>query len=219
MGVLLGGRLKTIVYVDGFNFYYGALRNTPYKWLDLCALFKKVLPAGYTLEKVKYFTARLSALPNDPDAPKRQDVYLRALRAHCKGGIEIYEGNFQLKTLWLPRADNLAQFVQVIRSEEKGSDVNLAVELVHGAWEDQYEAAAVVSNDADLERAMKIAKQYRKKKILLYTPGAPHKRKPLAALTKWSHKQLVFTEADLAASQLPSPVSAWPHDLVKPHGW
>ena len=26
---------RTIVYVDGFNFYYGVLKNTRYKWLDL----------------------------------------------------------------------------------------------------------------------------------------------------------------------------------------
>jgi hypothetical protein len=216
--VLRGGALKTIAYVDGFNLYYGCLKGTPYKWLDLCELFRMVLPAGYELVKVKYFTARISSLPNDPDAPKRQDVYLRALRAHCKGAIEIYEGRFSLKRVWMPRVDFPAQFVHVIKSEEKGSDVNLAVELVHGAWEDQYEAAAVASNDADLGRALKIAKQYRKKKVLLYTPGAPT-RKPVADLTKWAHKHLAFTEANLADAQLPSPIKAWPTDLVKPHGW
>jgi 6-hydroxy-3-succinoylpyridine 3-monooxygenase len=35
--------LRTIVYVDGFNFYYGEVRGTPYKWLDLVALFSRVL--------------------------------------------------------------------------------------------------------------------------------------------------------------------------------
>jgi hypothetical protein len=36
-------RLRTIVYVDGFNFYYGQVKNGPYKWLDLTKLFKAVL--------------------------------------------------------------------------------------------------------------------------------------------------------------------------------
>jgi hypothetical protein len=27
--------LKTRVYIDGFNLYYGLLRGTPHKWLDL----------------------------------------------------------------------------------------------------------------------------------------------------------------------------------------
>jgi len=30
--------------VDGFNLYYGAVRRTPYKWLDLHALCTFLLP-------------------------------------------------------------------------------------------------------------------------------------------------------------------------------
>ena len=39
---------KTAVYVDGYNLYYGRLRNSAYKWLDVVALFDgllKVKPA------------------------------------------------------------------------------------------------------------------------------------------------------------------------------
>ncbi len=34
--------MRTYIYVDGFNFYYGAVNNTPYKWLDFKALFQKL---------------------------------------------------------------------------------------------------------------------------------------------------------------------------------
>ena len=27
--------MKVIVYIDGFNLFYGMLKGTPYKWLDL----------------------------------------------------------------------------------------------------------------------------------------------------------------------------------------
>ncbi len=54
------GKLKVNVYVDGFNLYYGAyygaLRNKPYRWLDLYALFTKLLPA-YEINRIRYFTA------------------------------------------------------------------------------------------------------------------------------------------------------------------
>ena len=30
--------MRTVVYVDGFNLYYGALKGTSWKWLDLVAL-------------------------------------------------------------------------------------------------------------------------------------------------------------------------------------
>jgi len=35
--------MRTYVYIDGFNLYYGALKGTPYKWLDVKALFKAIL--------------------------------------------------------------------------------------------------------------------------------------------------------------------------------
>ncbi len=39
-------------------------------------------------------------------------------------------------------------------TEEKGSDVNLAVELDRRAWLNLYDMAVVISNDSDLERAV-----------------------------------------------------------------
>jgi hypothetical protein len=32
--------VRTVVYVDGYNLYYGLLRGTKLKWLDLVALFE-----------------------------------------------------------------------------------------------------------------------------------------------------------------------------------
>ena len=51
--------MRTFVYVDGFNLYYGALRGTPWKWLDPVALFEKVLQSQHDIVAVKYFTARV----------------------------------------------------------------------------------------------------------------------------------------------------------------
>lgn len=92
----------------------------------------------------------------------------------------------------------------------------MAVQLVHDAWDEQFECAAVVSNDADLCRALKIVKQFRKKKVFLYTPGAPV-RKPLAVLRQWSHKQIPITQADLIKAQLP--VTIPDTAIVKPTSW
>jgi hypothetical protein len=33
-----------IAYIDGFNLYYGALKGTPYKWLDIVALARRLVP-------------------------------------------------------------------------------------------------------------------------------------------------------------------------------
>lgn len=58
---------RTIVYVDGFNFYYGQVRGTPWKWLDPAVLFRRVLGPQNNLVKVKYFTARVQPSPNNPN--------------------------------------------------------------------------------------------------------------------------------------------------------
>lgn len=217
-GALLfpGMTLRTIVYVDGFNLYYGSLKGTPYKWLDLAEYFRKTLPKECTLVKVKYFTAKVSPLPNDLDAPKRQDVYLRALRAHSGAAMEIIEGHFLIKNKRAPLRADPTRIVEIIQAEEKGSDVNLAVELVNDAWLNAFDCAAVVSNDGDLARALKIAKQHMKKRVILYTPGAPT-RKPLAVLRSWSHRQIDIRPADLAASQLPDPIAGTA--ITKPAKW
>jgi 6-hydroxy-3-succinoylpyridine 3-monooxygenase len=70
--------MKTIVYVDGLNLYYAALRGTPYKWLDLYALFRdKVLEAGTEVEQIRYYTAPVKgSSSDDPCSPQRQQRYL-----------------------------------------------------------------------------------------------------------------------------------------------
>ena len=50
-----------------------------------------------------------------------------------------------------------AKTVQVMKSEEKGSDVNIASYLLVDAFDDDYEAAVVVSNDSDLAEPIRRA--------------------------------------------------------------
>lgn len=211
-----GPRLRTIVYVDGFNLYYGSLKGTPYKWLDLCAYFRAALPADCTLEAVKYFTARVSPRPGDPDVALHQDAYLRALRAVCGASLQIIEGRFITKPKSLPLETPPPRFARVLVSEEKGSDVNLAVHLVNDAWADRFECAAVVSNDSDMENALRIAKYERGKHVLLYTPGYPVRRRAIQ-LKRWSNRRFAIDPTLLAASQLPDPVPGT--NLTKPQGW
>ncbi len=47
---------KTYVYIDGFNLYYGALKKTPYRWLDLAELCRLMLPTS-DVQRINYYTA------------------------------------------------------------------------------------------------------------------------------------------------------------------
>ena len=60
----------------------------------------------------------------------------------------------------------------VIRTEEKGSDVYLAVHLLNDSWPDAYDCAVAVSNDSDLAEAMRLVSQQHGKRIRLVTPGS-----------------------------------------------
>jgi hypothetical protein len=82
--------MKTYVYIDGFNLYHGCMQYTMYKWLNLRALSEAMLP-GHTIEVINYFTAKVSAPPDDPGQPVRQMLYWRALRT--LPGLQIIEGN------------------------------------------------------------------------------------------------------------------------------
>ncbi len=122
---------RTIVYVDGFNFYYGEVRGTSWKWLDPAALFQKVLGPQNKLEKVKYFTARVQPSPRDPNVNVRQDTYLRALQAHCRL-VELHFGHFLRQAD--PHVDVKIQPVAQPHSGHDDSQAGGLVRLPRSPW-------------------------------------------------------------------------------------
>ena len=83
--------MRTNVYVDALNLCYGCLKGTPYCWLDLAALCRRLLPND-ELSRIRYFTALVSARPDDPQEPQRQLTYLRALRTIPN--LSIHTGHY-----------------------------------------------------------------------------------------------------------------------------
>jgi uncharacterized LabA/DUF88 family protein len=210
--------MRTFVYIDGFNLYYGALKDTPYKWLDPKALFKQILRPQNHILAIKYYIARVSARPDDPGAPARQDVYLRALEAHISE-LTITEGHFIQKAVSMPLAKPTwrQKYARVIKTEEKGSDVNLAVHLVHDGWRNKYDCAVVCSNDGDLSEALRIVKRELHKAVVLVVPGDPSIRTPSVALKRWASKTIQISKEILALSQLPNPIPGT--TINKPVAW
>lgn len=171
---------RTIVYIDGFNLYYRALRNTGHKWLDLAALARAVLPATNQVVAIKYYTARVSGR-TDPSAPARQHAYLRALGS--LPSVSIHYGNFLATKKWAglvqppefrpacglePGA--VPQVAYVWKTEEKGSDVDLGVHLVRDAFTGAFDEAAVLTNDTDLIEPVRIVTREVGLPVTLLTP-------------------------------------------------
>jgi uncharacterized LabA/DUF88 family protein len=106
---------------------------------------------------------------------------------------------------------------EVIKTEEKGSDVNLALHLLNDAWQDRYDYGVIVSNDTDLAEALRLVKKQHRKKIIHLVPGDPTKRPPAVQLKRFAHKSISIPQSALAASQLPSPIPGT--TIHKPAKW
>jgi len=159
--------MKANIYVDGFNLYYGCVKGTPYRWLNLAAMFRLLLPND-AVHKIKYFTALVTPRASDLDKPLRQQTYLRALRT--TPNLEIIEGSFLSHDVMMPLAPPATGYVKVIRTEEKGSDVNLATHLLVDGFNRDYELAVVVSNDSDLLAPIQVVTRQLGKPVGLLNP-------------------------------------------------
>lgn len=212
--------MRTYIYIDGFNFYYRAVKNTPYKWLDFKQLFSYLLKPENEILSIKYFTARVTG-KLDPDLPIRQETFLRALEKHIPE-ISVYYGEFLshnvIKPLAFPIDKNCfgkpVKFANIIKTEEKGSDVNLALHLLNDAWLDLYDCAVVVSNDSDLAESLRLIKTQHKKIIGLVTPNTTH---PSRELMQYADFNKRIRKGVLAASQLPDPIPGT--TIRKPKAW
>jgi NYN domain len=157
--------MRTYVYIDGFNLYYGCVKGTPYKWLNIVDLCRRLMPEN-DIQRVHYFTARVKSPADDPTMHTRQQAFIRALETLPE--VQVTYGSFLATRKKMPlapprpgRSDDQAPAIVtlkpggptgaiVLNTEEKGSDVNIATTLVADAFRKRFEVAAVLSVDSDL---------------------------------------------------------------------
>jgi uncharacterized LabA/DUF88 family protein len=207
--------MVTTVYIDGFNLYYGALRGKPFKWLDLELLCRRLLPKD-DINRIRYFTARITARLDDPQQAQRQETYLRALRTLPL--LSIHYGHFLTRPVRMPLAQpgrSGPRTAEVLRTEEKGSDVNLASHLLLDAFQHACDTAVVVSNDSDLRVPIRIAEQELGITVGIINPQLPQFRSRVLRGTFF--KQL--RPAVLADCQLPDVLADAHGEIRKPAGW
>ena len=207
--------MATNVYVDAFNLYYGCLKGTPYRWLDLGALCTRLLPND-DIGSIRYFTATVSARPDNPSAPQRQQVYLRALATIP--GLSIHYGHYLSHVTRMPLAHPRpggARTVEVMKTEEKGSDVNLATYLLLDAFKGECDVAVVISNDSDLKLPIEVAQSELGLWVGVINPHPPARRS--RALRPTFFKQI--RSSALAACQFPPVLRDARGEIRKPARW
>ena len=207
----------TNVYIDGFNLYYRALKDTPYRWLDLRRLAETLFPQD-SINRVSYFTARLDVRPGNPGQAQRQLIYLRALAT--LPGFDSYFGVFRSGVKRRPLAESvpgLPSYVLVRDSEEKGSDVNLATRLLVDGFNGEYEQAVVVSNDADFAGAMRYVRDDLGLRVTLVNPD-PRNSSPRELADAATYVKRLW-KSHLRRSQLPDTLTDGIGTITKPAGW
>jgi uncharacterized LabA/DUF88 family protein len=143
-------------------------------------------------------------------------MYLRALATLPNLGITL--GHFLTKNVRMPLANptpGQAPTVEVVKTEEKGSDVNLAVQLVHDAHLGRFDCAVIVSGDSDLLMPVKIVRDELKKVVGVLNP----QRHPCAVLkaeaTFYKHLRPNF----ISAARFPDTLFDARGAFTKPASW
>lgn len=230
--------MKTACFVDGYNFYYGLLNNTEYKWLDLRKLIEHILyiqNPSFELDKITYFTS-----PIKPDLARRgiasdeaQKTYIRALK---NSNIDVIMGRHKLERA---RAPIYKEGVKADRSnscdiwllEEKETDVNVALQMYRTALienqkksddDSKIKQILLISGDTDMTPALKLIREdCPSMQIGLIFPQRENlKRTPpgsLIQLADWSRK--VVRETELSQHQFPDRIATKKKPILKPTYW
>ncbi len=204
---------KVNVYIDGFNLYYGAVKGSPYKWLDLGALCHRMLPND-TVQSIEYFTAIVSARPYDLDLPVRQQMYLRALKTI--GNLKISYGHFLTHSCHMVLTGSTPpKKVWVDKTEEKGSDVNIASHLLRDGYNHAFDVAVLLTNDSDLVEPVRIVRHQLDLPVGILNPHQHHS----VGLKNEATFMKRIRQADVAACQFPTGMKDAKGQFHKPSTW
>jgi len=205
---------RSIVYVDGFNLYYGAVRGGPHKWLDLQKYFSMLRPDDQ-IQRIWYFTALI-----DGSHRRNQETYPQALDSLPL--VEVVLGKYKYKSVkcTVPACEftGTREF-QV--PEEKRSDVNIAIQMLDDAYAGLADRMILVSGDSDLVPAIHLVKERCPAiNVTVYVPSRSRKRGAAVEIRSAADKNKTLPLNLLARCQLPNPVRGGVSgQIYKPTTW
>lgn len=203
---------RSIVYIDGFNLYYGSLKGSPEKWLDLEKLFS-LIRQDDNVQQIRYFTARTGSAD--------QELYLQALEA-VSTHLRIELGLFKSKKVKCRVSGCSFTGVREFQmQEEKGTDVNIALRMLDDAYQSLCDRMVLVSGDSDLVPAVRLVKQrFPQIKVTVYVPARDLIRGAARELRRAADKHITLPLDKLSKAQLPKRVEAKDGQIIlKPASW
>ena len=145
---------KVIVYVDGYNFYYG-LKNggATWKrayWLDIVTFFERMMFPDQELVEVNYYSARPI---DDLQAYNNQDELFSANIRNPK--FKLHLGRYKKKKF---KCQNCGFNNRTY--EEKESDVRVATGMLEDVFAKRCDVTIIVSADSDMIPSVEIIKSF-----------------------------------------------------------
>ena len=131
--------------------------------------------------------------------------------------LTVHYGHFRTdeRRLLLVKPPKIgSKFAKVWKTEEKGSDVNLASYLLMDTFKGECDTAVVISNDADLKKPIEIAMQ-EGVKVGVVNPHPPQKRS--RDLKPTFFKQI--RESAIRQCQFPATLQDSRGTIHKPASW
>jgi hypothetical protein len=144
--------LRVNAYVDGFNLYYGLKTRGwgQFYWIDPFRLIQQLIRPGFSLNRVRYFTAKVR---QPHEKRERQNAFLEAIGA--TSDAEIVYGKFYSKPRWCGECNASWRSF-----EEKMTDTAIGVNLVADAFTDDFDVAYMVGGDTDIVPAIKMVRRH-----------------------------------------------------------
>ena len=176
----------------------------------------ELLLPQHNISRIRYFTAVVTSRPSDPAQAQRQQAYLRALETISN--LTIHYGHLLPTTKWRPLArppQTGSRVVEILDTEEKGSDVNLASYLLLDGFEDDYELAVVISNDSDLQLPIRMARTRLGKEVGVFDPSR-RRSFELHDAASWYRP---LRQGPLSGSLFPNVLSDERGSITKPAAW
>jgi uncharacterized LabA/DUF88 family protein len=176
------------------------------KWLDIHLLAQVIKHSSQSINKVKYFTSRIN---NNIIKQKRQNTYIDALRTK---DVEIILGEF--RTNWVDCKSCNGGWYD---SKEKKTDVNIAVNILKDAFQDNFDVAFIISGDSDLvPPVLAIRELFPNKEVRIAFPPTHESNE----LKKASNGSFTIGRQKLESSLFPNMVQdKYGNNIVKPNEW
>lgn len=182
---------RVTCFVDGFNLYHAIadLDQPHLKWLDIAKLLRNFVdPSHHSVTSIFYFSALADW---KIAAATRHRAYIAALEST---GVVPVLGQFKEKSRSCKRCG-----AEWVGHEEKESDVNLALYLMHEAYRDSYDEAFVVTRDSDLSPALRLLRSNFPAKAtkIIAPPGRGHSKELFRLATKSAAIKPIHLERSL----------------------